>query len=116
MKYIPGRGEVLIPDENMKNSRERCFATHAGYAEFSGLPGRMRIGCPNTPGYKSQYCPLHAPVTAIAQDVQFSHDDSPAMVNLTTSSEERHAAIILNKRVTRKSNFYQVTSCVHVHL
>lgn len=114
---VPGCGEVLVLDGNMKNSREVCLATHAGYAEFTGLPGRVQTGCPNTPGHKSRYCSLHAPCTALPQDIQFSEDGSPIPVGPTTSSEERHVAIILSKRVTRNSNFYQVTTmCIYTVL
>ena len=52
---VPGCGIVLIPDGNTKNSHEVCLATHAGYAGFSGLHGRVRTGCPNTPGHKSRW-------------------------------------------------------------
>ena len=104
---VPGCGDVFILDGNMKNSREVCLATHAGYAKFSGLPGRVRTGCPNTPGHKSRYCSLHAPCTVLPQDIQFSEDGSPITVDPTISSEERHVAIILSKRVTRNSKFYQ---------
>jgi len=107
---VPGCGKVLVLDGNMKNSREVCLATHAGYAEFTGLPGRVQTGCPNTPGHKSRYCSLHAPCTALPKDIQFSEDGSPITVGPTTSSEERHVAVILSKRVTRNSNFYQVTT------
>lgn len=114
---VPGCGEVLVLDGNMKNSREVCLATHAGYAEFTGLPGRVQTGCPNTPGHKSRYCSLHAPCTALPQDIQFFEDGSPIPVGPTTSSEERHVAIILSKRVTRNSNFYQVTTmCIYTVL
>ena len=47
---------------------------------------------------------------------KFSEDGSPITVDPTTSSEERHVAIILSKRVTRNSKFYQVTTnlCVYI--
>ena len=109
---IPGCGEVLVLDGNMKNNREVCFATEAGYAEFSGLPGQIRTGCPNTPAIKSRYCSVHAPITVIPQEVQFSEDGNPVTVNATTSTEVRHAAIIASKRVTRSSTFYQVITVV----
>lgn len=109
---IPGCGEVLVLDGNMKNSREVCYATLAGYAEFSGVPGRVQTGCPNTPAFKSRYCSLHAPITAIPQDIQFSNDGNPITANQSTSLEERHAALIISKRVTRNSTLYEVTTCV----
>ena len=96
---IQGCGDVMILDGNMKNNREVCFAVDAGYAEFSGLPGRVRTGCPNTPAFKSRYCPLHAPLAAIPHG---------------TPSEEK-PGIIIDKRVTRNSTSYQVT-CSQLHV
>ena len=104
----PGCGEVLVLDGNMKNNREVCYAVEAGYAEFSGLPGRIQTGCPNTPAIKSRYCPVHAPITATPQDIQFSEDGNPVVTHVSTSTEERHAAIVVSKRITRTSTFYQV--------
>ena len=104
----PGCGEVIVLDGNMKNSREVCYATHAGHAEFSGLPGSVQSGCPNTPAYKSRYCKLHAPITIIPHQIQFSEDGNPDLVNPTTVSEERQVAVITGKRVTRNSTFYRV--------
>lgn len=43
----PGCGDVLVPDGNMKNNQEMCFAVEAGYTEFSGLPGQIQTGCPS---------------------------------------------------------------------
>ena len=54
----------------MKNHRDVCFATNAGYIEYQGLPGRVMSGCPNTPCLKSRYCRLHTPTVAMPQDIQ----------------------------------------------
>lgn len=89
---VKGCGEVLVLDGNMKNNREVCSAVDAGYAEFSGLPGRVKTGCPNSPGFKSRYCNLHAPV------IVRSHEEP---------SKER-PGIIVDKRITRNSTSYQV--------
>lgn len=104
---VPGCGDTLVLDGNMKNNREVCSAKLAGYSEFSGLPGRIQTGCPNTPVPKSRYCPLHAPAAAVPHNCQFSEDGNPVLPE-QTSREERPAAIILRKRVTRQSTFYQV--------
>ena len=98
---------MLVLDGNMKNSREVCYAIQAGHTEFNGLPGSVQTGCPNTPSYKSRYCAIHAPITAIPHQIEFSEDGNPKPANLPTPSEERQAAII-GKRITRKSTFYQV--------
>lgn len=88
-----GCRSVLVLDGNMKNNREVCSAKLAGYSEFAGLAGRVRTGCPNTPALKSRYCQLHMPVAS-----QLDEDEL----------EETHTAIIISKRVTRQSIFYQV--------
>ena len=44
----PGCGQVFVLDGNMKNNREVCYAVDAGYAEFRGLPGKIKTGCINT--------------------------------------------------------------------
>lgn len=110
----PGCGEVFVLDGNMKNNCEVCSATKAGYAEFSGLTGKVPTGCPNTPAYKSRYCSLHSPLTVTPKQIQFSDDgtpltDSQIPLNEERQCEERHAAIIASKRVTRSSTFYQVS-------
>ena len=95
----------------MKNNREVCSAIHAGYAEYSGLPGKVRTGCPNTPDLKSRYCSVHAPFTAIPHEVQFFADGTPADQDHSTSKkEESQVALITGKRITRNSVFYEVTT------
>ena len=79
----------------MKNHRDVCMATEAGYAEFDGLPGRVRTGCPNTPKLKSRYCDLHTPTSFESNDV----DGTVKKVQL---------AFITGKKVTRNTTLYQV--------
>ena len=52
---------ALVFDGNLKNHRDVCFATNAGHAECKGSEGQVRVGCQNTPSYKSRYCELHKP-------------------------------------------------------
>lgn len=92
----------------MKNNREVCSAKLAGYCEFGGLPGKIQTGCPNTPMPKSRYCSLHAPVAVVPHEYQFTEDGNQVLTK-GTSNEERHAAIIISKRVTRQATYYQVT-------
>ena len=89
-------------DGNMKNNREVCYAVDAGYAEFIGLTGKIKTGCPNTPAFKSRYCSIHTPYVAQSDDF-----DTQAQ---TTSSltAPKLAGIITNKRVTRTSVLYEV--------
>ena len=106
---VPGCGEVLVLDGNMKNSREVCFATDAGHTEFSGLAGMIQTGCSNTPAYKSRYCVLHSPTVTIPHNVQFVEDGTPVTTSNSEETEPRHVAIITKKWVTRKFTFYQVS-------
>ena len=105
---VAGCGNVIILDGNMKNSRQVCFATEAGHTEFSGLEGTIRTGCPNTPAFKSRYCVSHSTTVTTPKDVQFGEDGNPVS-SASKDAVERHAALIINKRVTRHSTFYEVS-------
>lgn len=107
---VTGCGKVLVLDGNMKNNQEVCFATDVGHTEFSGLAGMIQTGCPNTPAYKSRYCALHSPMVTTPQNVQFAENGTPMTTNNSKETEARHVAIITQKRVTRKSTFYQVSA------
>jgi hypothetical protein len=85
-------------DGNMKNHRDVCLATEAGFVEYLGLPGKVKIGCCNTPDLKSRYCSLHKP-TAI-DPRQGSSDES--------GLQDNQVGLILNKRLTRTQTHYQV--------
>ena len=54
-----------------------CFASHAGYTEYSGLPGKVCTGCPNTPDYSSRYRKIHKPTVATPQVSEQGTDDHP---------------------------------------
>ena len=41
--------------DNQKNNRSVCAANEAGYAEYSGLPGRVKTGSPEQ---QSHLCSL----------------------------------------------------------
>ena len=106
---------MLVLDGNMKNSREVCFATDAGHTEFSGLAGMIQTGCPNTPAYKSRYCVFHSPTVTTPQNIKFAEDGTPMSITNSKDTEERQVAIITNKRVTRKSTFYEVSTYYYVN-
>ena len=93
----------------MKNSRQVCFATDAGHTEFSGLPGMVQTGCPNTPAYKSRYCVLHSPTVTTPHNINFTEDGTPVTTGNSEDNKPRHVAMITRKRVTRQSTFYQVS-------
>ena len=87
-----------------------CYSKDAGYIEYNGLPGKVKTGCPNTPELKSRFCTLHKPTAAIPQEIQLT--DVPAQASTSTSSQhsasEEQIAIILAKKQTRQTTFYQV--------
>lgn len=87
---------MIVIDGNMKKHRSVCYATHAGYAEYDGLPGVIRTGCPNTPAYKSRFCDLHNPSSVTA---------CPSNNSNRTSTE---SCFIVGKRVTRQGTIYEV--------
>ena len=92
-------------DGNMKNNREVCYAVDAGYADFNGLPGKIKTGCPNTPAFKSRYCSIHIPYVA---HIQSNGSDTQAQTTSSSITAPKLAGIIINKRVTRTSVLYEV--------
>ena len=88
-------------DGNMKNHRDICFASNAGTASFKGLNGHVRIGCQNTPAFKSRYCSLHCPTVAKPLGEGADSDNG-------RDKEEDQVALIIGKRTTRTSTLYQV--------
>ena len=100
----------------MKNHRDVCAAQEAGYAEFSGLPGKVKTGCPNTPQLKSRYCPAHAP-TVFKSNPVLSDDDSVSMLTSRSSvqNQDVQLAYIVGKRQTRNSTLYRVNYVVIVN-
>ena len=79
-------------DGNMKNHRDVCLATHAGYAEYRGLPDLVKTGCPNTPDYKSRFCSLHKPSVPVQ----------------TGGSSSTIDKLIIGSRSTRQGKTYEV--------
>ena len=88
----------------MKNHRDVCFATRAGFSKYDGVAGSIKTGCPNTPAFKSRYCKVHAPVSVKSNSVIFSSDE----VKPCKSNIEGPLATILQKRETRQNVYYQV--------
>ncbi len=93
---------MLVMDGNMKYHRDVCLAKEAGYAEFSGLSGRIKTGCPNTPLLKSRFCSDHDntafhPVGEITDPV------------LESVERDQQVAYITDKKTTRQTTFYQAS-------
>ena len=92
----------------MKNHRDVCLAREAGYAEFSGLPGKVKTGCPNTPQLKSRYCSSHTPTAFMPRGESDSTETALVSVQATPSKDDEQIAFINAKKITRQSTFYQV--------
>ena len=101
-----GCGETLVVDGNMKNHRDLCLATNAGYAEYKGLPGRVQTGCPNSLDYKSHFCQLHKPNVAKRQNIQVTDESCTSEVPKESCRDT--VRFIIGKHVTRSSTLYQV--------
>lgn len=100
-----GCGEVFVIDGNMKNHRAVCLAKEAGYAQYQGLPGKIRTGCPNTPDLKSRFCSKHKPTVVTPQSDQSELEQSEGL-----------QGIIIGKKTTRQTTLYEVvkTVCMYV--
>ena len=102
----------------MKNHRDVCAAKEAGYAEFHGLPGKIKTGCPNTPQLKSRYCPDHTPTSFKSMPASNDTNSLPAATS-TSHTEDAQLAYIIGKRETRQTTLYQVQllnlthACMH---
>ena len=99
MCNFPGCKSVLVLDGNMKNRRDVCAASEAGFIEYESLPGAIKSGCQFSPGYQSKYCHEHAPRISqrtIAEDQASGHSEA-GVVKLITA-----------KKQTRKETYYQV--------
>lgn len=86
-----GCGSVLVLDGNMKNRRDICAADHAGFVEYTGLPGNIKTGCMDTPEQQSKFCPHHK----LRQD-------------LSSNNHGKVVEAILRKKTTRTNVFYEV--------
>lgn len=89
----------------MKNHRDVCFATEAGFVEYDGLPGTVKTGCPNSPSYESRYCKLNKPLVVKTCPITCDEHDDEQMCDKVT---EIPMAMILSKRITRRNTLYQV--------
>ena len=99
----PGCKTVLVMDGNMKNHRDVCKATEAGYTKYDGLPGQVKTGCQKTPAFKSRYCHLHKPRVCIVSGL----DDIDGQQDQTKSTEGV-VEMILEKKLTRHTTYYKV--------
>ncbi len=97
---FPGCQSVIVIDGNMKNRRDICAATEAGFTEYEGLPGAIKTGCQLSPGYQSKYCYAHTPRISPRTPVADQDFDS---------TEEGVVRLITAKKQTRSETYYQVS-------
>lgn len=83
----------------MKNRRDVCAASEAGFIEYEGLPGVIKTGCQLSPAYQSKYCYTHAPRIS-----QRTGGENQAKVD----AEEGIVKVITAKKETRKETYFQV--------
>ena len=101
----PGCKSVLILDGNMKNHRDVCKATHAGFTAFDGLPGQVKTGCQKTPDFKSRYCSLHKPRACCLSQPPLENQSTQVRVEQPVEGVIEE---ILEKKVTRNTTYYKV--------
>ena len=91
-------------DGNMKNRRDICAASEAGYVQYKSLPGTIKTGCQLSPMRTSKYCFNHAPRVSkvCAQDCTSTSESTGS------ASEEGIVKVLLVKKVTRNSTLCQV--------
>ena len=83
----------------MKNRRDVCAASEAGFTTYEGLPGVIKTGCQLSPGYHSKYCYEHAPRISsrtVGEDQALE------------CGEEGIVRLITAKKQTRSETYYQV--------
>jgi hypothetical protein len=94
---------VLVIDGNMKNRRDVCAATEAGFTEYEGLPGMIKTGCQLSPCFQSKYCYAHAP--RVSRKVTEANAQQE-------STEDDIVGVITAKKELRGRILYQVNACV----
>ena len=103
-KY-PGCKNVIVIDGNMKNRRDVCAATEAGYIQYNGLPGKINTGCQLTPLQAQKFCYYHAE-RAFKSVSPLQPNQQSTECNL--SSEEGVVKLIVSKKQIRSGTYYQV--------
>ena len=84
----------------MKNRRNVCAATEAGYIQYNSLPeANIKSGCQLSPLQTSNYCYYHAPRMSLSK---------PESSSATDTTEEGIVKCIMGKKFTRQKTYYQV--------
>lgn len=95
---------MIVVDGNMKNRRDVCAASEAGYIHYEGLPTFIKTGCQHSPGYCSKYCFEHAPRIAVFEESSANNAGYEGVVKIITAKKE-----------TRSGVYYQVHNKSHVY-
>lgn len=107
----PGCNSTLVLDGNMKNRRDVCAATEAGYVQYDDLPGAIKTGCQLSPLQTSKFCYYHAPRTC----KELHCDPEKEVGSLASICEEGIVKCIVAKKITRSNTYYQVISLLGVY-
>lgn len=98
----------------MKNRRNICAATEAGYTQYADLPGSIKTGCQLTPLASSKYCYYHAPRASAGLFLQEAELTSSAEPTTCIPSDEGVIRLILGKKITRSQVYYQVLQLLSI--
>ena len=100
MCSYPGCKNVLVIDGNMKNRRDVCAATEAGFTEYMGLPGAIKTGCQQSPAYQSKVCYEHS-----LRVGSLTHTEDEQQLSIP---RENIVGLIIGKKPSRRGTYYQV--------
>lgn len=95
----------------MKNRRNICAATEAGFIHFSNLPGSIKTGCQLSPLASSKYCYQHAPRASAGTFVpegEINKMDAQTAQLASVATQEGIIQLIVGKKTTRSQTYYQV--------
>ena len=90
----------------MKNRRDVCAATEAGYLEYEGLPEKIKSGCQLTPLQAHKCCYFHASRVSKPIDQHSTEGSQRA------DSEEGIIKFIISKKTLRSGTHYQVIKII----
>ena len=99
-RNYPGCGQVLVLSGYLKNRRDVCAATEAGYIQYPTLPDSViKSGCQLSPLQTSSYCYYHAP--RVSKRCSTSDEDDEKQE--TPCSQEGVVHVIVGKKTTRNT-------------
>ena len=90
----------------MKNRRDVCAASEAGYIHYEGLPMFIKTGCQQSPGYSSKYCFEHAPRIAMSEESGANNAGYEGVVKIITAKKETRSGIYYQVQKSITYEFY----------